>query len=118
MYQKLVLKFLLVFPGRQVEKRMFPYRKPTAYMTSPCATALACDSAPLAYTYRAYILRSMRVQKKIQVNPADSFTNNYNKFFIFLVFFYVLFGHFLNLLNKIDLIHVCHYEMTWLLISY
>ena len=22
---------------------MFPYRKPTAYITLPCATALACD---------------------------------------------------------------------------
>ena len=22
----------MVFPGRQVEKRMFPYRKPTAYI--------------------------------------------------------------------------------------
>ena len=33
----------MAFPGRQVEKRMFPYRKPTAYITLPCATALACD---------------------------------------------------------------------------
>ena len=40
---KMVLKFPVVFPGRQVEKRMFPYRKPTAYITLPCATALACD---------------------------------------------------------------------------
>ena len=24
-------------------KSMFPYRKPTAYITLPCATALACD---------------------------------------------------------------------------
>ena len=23
---------------------MFPYRKPTAYITLPCATALACDN--------------------------------------------------------------------------
>ena len=46
-YTKLVNKFPLVFPGRQVEKRMFPYRKPTAYITLPCATALACDRPTL-----------------------------------------------------------------------
>ena len=40
----MVLKFPLVFPGRQVEKRMFPYRKSTAYITVPSATALACDA--------------------------------------------------------------------------
>ena len=39
----MVSKFPLVFPGRQVQKRMFPYRKPTAYITLPCATALAWD---------------------------------------------------------------------------
>ena len=27
-----------------MEKRRFPYRKPTAYITLPCATALACDT--------------------------------------------------------------------------
>ena len=47
-YTKMVLKFPLVFPGRQVEKRMFPFRKPTAYITLPCATALACDSTDLS----------------------------------------------------------------------
>ena len=31
----MVLKFRLVFPGRQVEKRMFPIRKPTAYTLPP-----------------------------------------------------------------------------------
>ena len=40
----MVLKFPVASPGRQVEKRMFPYRKPTAYITLPCATALACDT--------------------------------------------------------------------------
>ena len=38
------LKFSVAFSGRQVEKRMFPYRKPTADITLPCPTALACDS--------------------------------------------------------------------------
>ena len=38
-------KFPLSFPGRQVQKRMFPYRMPTAYITLPCATALACDTS-------------------------------------------------------------------------
>ena len=39
----MIKKFPVAFPGRQVEKRMFPNRKPTAYKTLPCATALACD---------------------------------------------------------------------------
>ena len=39
----MVIKFPLVFPGRQAEKRMFRYRKPTAYRTLSCATALAYD---------------------------------------------------------------------------
>ena len=38
----MVSKFPLVFPGPQVQKRMFPCRKPTSYITLPCATALAC----------------------------------------------------------------------------
>ena len=42
-YTKMVLKCPMDFAGRQVEKRMFPYRKPTAYIALPCATALACD---------------------------------------------------------------------------
>ena len=37
----MVDKFPTVFPGQQMEKRMFPHRK--AYTTLPCATALACD---------------------------------------------------------------------------
>ena len=40
----MVLKLTLVFPGRQVEKACFPIEKPTAYITLPCATALACDT--------------------------------------------------------------------------
>ena len=33
--------------SRATEKRMFPYRKPTAYITLPCATALACDHSTI-----------------------------------------------------------------------
>jgi len=46
---KMVSKFSLVFPGRQAEKRVFPFRKPTAYITVPCATALACDNSAMRY---------------------------------------------------------------------
>ena len=46
---KFVKKFPLVYAGRQVEKRRFPFRKPTAYITLPCATALACDAWPHGY---------------------------------------------------------------------
>ena len=42
-FTKNLSKVSIVFSGRQVEKRMFPFRKPTAYITLPCATALACD---------------------------------------------------------------------------
>ena len=38
-------------------KSMFPYRKPTAYITLPCATALACDSTSLLRPHRiAYVM--------------------------------------------------------------
>ena len=42
-YAKNDSRIVIGFPGRQVEKRMFPNREPTAYITLPCATALACD---------------------------------------------------------------------------
>ena len=47
---KMVSKFPVAFPGRQVEKCTFPYRKPTAYITLPCATALACDQPIRTWT--------------------------------------------------------------------
>ena len=34
-------------------KSMFPYRKPTAYITLPCATALACDNNSRLVIYTA-----------------------------------------------------------------
>ena len=34
-------KCLKGFPGQQVEKSIFPFRKPMAYITLPCATTLA-----------------------------------------------------------------------------
>ena len=55
---KMVLQFSLVFPGQQVEKRMFPYRKPTAYITVPSATALACDSS---YASQLHIYRTCSI---------------------------------------------------------
>jgi hypothetical protein len=39
----MVVKLSMVFPSRQVEKRMLPFSKPTANITLPRATALACD---------------------------------------------------------------------------
>ena len=50
----MVWRFPLVLPGQQVEKRMFPYRKPTAYVTLPCATDLACDNS-----LRSFVAKGM-----------------------------------------------------------
>jgi len=39
----LVTKYSLVCPGREVENRIFPIEKHRAYITVPCATAMAFD---------------------------------------------------------------------------
>ena len=43
-YAKTGFKISSGFSRATGGKRMFPYRKPTAYITLPCATALACDA--------------------------------------------------------------------------
>ena len=52
-------KISIGFPGRQVEKRMFPCREPTAYITLPSATALACDEHAI-YIYPHIARLSLR----------------------------------------------------------
>ena len=59
-------KFPLVFPGRQVQKRMFPYRKPTAFITLPCATALTCDGTiNTVSNYFIFLRHSVKVDNKL-----------------------------------------------------
>ena len=43
-YTRYGFTFVMIFPGRHVEKRMFLYSKPTAHITLSCATALAYDN--------------------------------------------------------------------------
>ena len=61
---KMVLKFPVDFPGRQVEKRMFPYRMPTAY----------CHALPRRLVITVYIL-SRPVQKVMAILVHDNFAN-------------------------------------------
>jgi len=50
-------------------KKAFPFRKQTAYITVPRATALACDSATLRNTFSREVDKVSNCNRTTLVNP-------------------------------------------------